>query len=192
MDFKRLFFLLTLATPLAFVSCQQGTPEGAADMEQTSDTEGAMSDMEQTADTEGAVSGMEQSSMEHGEEEHSDHDPKHGGTFFMALDEIHHLEGTLSDPDRFRVYLYDAMTMPLSAEKIKEVSGTVHWGEFPDPPAMPLSAGSEESMLEAKLDRELEFPVTLTLLLRFPGMGADSDPELFTFVFDGYSHAEDH
>ena len=191
MDFKRIFFSMTLATLLAFVSCQQGTPEGAADMEQTSDTEGAVSDMEQTSDTEGAVSGMEQSSMEHGEE-HSDHDPKHGGTFFMALDEIHHLEGTLSDPDRFRVYLYDAMTMPLSADKIKEVSGTVHWGEFPDPPAIPLEVGTELGSVVADLDRELEFPVTLTLLLRFPGMGADSDPELFTFVFDGYSHAEDH
>ena len=73
MDYKRFFFLLTLATLVVFVSCQQGTPEGEAEMEHTSDTEGTMS-------------GMEQSSMEHAEE-HSDHDPKHGGIFFMALDE---------------------------------------------------------------------------------------------------------
>ena len=182
MDYKRLFFLLTLATLLVFVSCQQGgAPEGA-EMEHAADMEDTMGEMDPSAMEEG---------MSH-EGEHSDHDPKHGGIFFMALDEIHHLEGALIEPDWLRVYLYDAMTMPLSADKMGEANGTVHWGEFPDPPAMPLEAGSEEAMLEAKLDRELEFPVTLTLLLRLPGMSADSDPELFTFVFDGYSHAEDH
>ena len=41
--------------------------------------------------------------------------------------------------------------------------------------------------LEAELDRELEFPVTLTLLLRLPETGSGGEPELFTFVFDEYS-----
>jgi hypothetical protein len=191
MDYKRIFFLLTLTALLAFPSCQQGTPEGEAEMEPSADTEDTMSGMGQSSDMEGSMSEMGQSSMDH-EGEHSDHDPKHGGTFFMALDEIHHLEGTLSDQDVFQVYLYDAMTMPLSAEKMGEASGTIHWGEFPDPPGIPLETSSENARLEAKLDRELEFPVTLTLLVRFPGMGADSDPELFTFIFDEYSHAEDH
>ena len=182
MNYTRILFLLMLAAFIGLVSCQQGAPEGEAEMEHAADMGDTMGGMDPSA--------MEED-MGHGEE-HSDHDPKHGGIFFMALDEIHHLEGALTEPDRLRVYLYDAMTMPLSAEKMGEANGTVHWGEFTDPPAIPLEAGSEEAMLEAKLDRELEFPVTLTLLLRFPGMGADSDPELFTFVFDEYSHAEDH
>jgi len=173
MNCKRIFFLLTLTALLAFPSCQQGTPEGEAEMEHSGDMDGAMS-------------GMGQSSMEH-EGEHSDHDPKHGGTFFMALDEIHHLEGTLSDPDVFRVYLYDAMTIPLTSESMGEASGTLHWGEFPDPPGIPLETSTQDALLEARLDREVEFPVTLTLLVRLPGMGADSDPELFTFIFDEYS-----
>ncbi len=155
---------------LLLVSCQEGATPG-------SETGGgAMADMGSTETSEGQGQGMA----------HADHDPKHGGIFFMALDEVHHLEGTLSAPRMFRVYLYDAMTMPLDSESMAQASGTLHWGEFPDPPAIPLKAGNEEEMLMAELDREIEFPLTLTLLLNFPG-AAEGDSELFNFIFDDYS-----
>ena len=160
--------LVAVSVLFLLVSCQEGTSPAA-------DTGGeAMADME----------GME--SQGQGMDEHADHDPKHGGIFFMALDEVHHLEGTLSSPGMFRVYLYDAMTMPLNSEPMMQVSGTVHWGEFPDPPGIPLKAENEEGMLMAELDREIEFPVTLTLLLNFPG-AQDGESELFNFIFDEYS-----
>ena len=117
---------------------------------------------------------------------HEAHDPKHGGIFFMALDEVHHLEGTLTSPGMFGVYLYDAMTMPLNDEKVQEASGTLHWGEFPDPPSIPLKVGHGDGMLMAELDREIEFPLTLTLLVNLPD-APDGESELFNFVFDGYS-----
>ena len=41
-------------------------------------------------------------------------------------------------------------------------------------------------MLMAELDRGIEFPLTLTLLLNFPG-AQDGESELFNFIFDGYS-----
>ncbi|MEE8348523.1 MAG: hypothetical protein V3R94_03065, partial [Acidobacteriota bacterium] len=156
---RRRFFFLALTILLTLGACQQGAPGGEASMDHAADEGNDMSEMEHAAMGD--------------RESHSDHDPRHGGVFFMALDEIHHLEGSLTEPDVFRVYLYDEFTVPLSGEKMKEVSGTVHWGEFPDPPAMTLVAASDEAMMEAKLDRDLEFPVTLTLLLRFPEMGAD-------------------
>ena len=165
-------FIKTLAAVSALVlliSCQEGASPGAEAGGET------MADMEQMADMKGA---------------HEDHDPKHGGIFFMALDEIHHLEGTLSDPGVFHVYLYDEMTMPLNSERMAQASGTLHWGEFPDPPAIPLSVGHGEGALTAELDRAIEFPVTLTLLLNFPG-AAEGDSELFTFIFDEYSHPEE-
>jgi hypothetical protein len=177
MDYKQFFFLLTLTTLMALVSCQQGAPEVEAEMEHSPE----MGDMDHSEDEALAHEGA-----------HRDHDPKHGGIFFMALDGTHHLEGTLIDPDAFRVYVYDDHSMSVGQEKMGEASGTLHWGEFPDPPGIPLGMDSEEAMLEAKLDREVEFPVTLTLMVRFPGMEADSDPELFTFVFDEYSEMASH
>ncbi len=166
---KYKMFLVAVSALLLLVSCQEGASPSADADEET------MVDME----------GME-SSEGQGMDEHSDHDPKHGGIFFMALDEVHHLEGTLSDPGMFRVYLYNAMTMPLDTEKMAQASGTLHWGEFPDPPGIPLEVGHEEGMLMAELDKEIEFPLTLTLLLNFPG-AAEGDSELFNFIFDDYS-----
>ena len=167
-SYSHSLYFVGCSVRVRLVSCQGGTSPGA-------ETGGeAMADME----------GME--SQGQGMEEHSDHETKHGGIFFMALDEVRHLEGTLSSPRMFRVYLYDAMTMPLNDEKVQQASGTLHWGEFPDPPGIPLEVGHEDGMLMAELDREIEFPLTLTLLVNFPD-APGGESELFNFVFDEYS-----
>ena len=119
--------------------------------------------------------------------EHEDHEPKHGGTFFMAMNNHHHLEGVLEAPGIFRLYLYDSYTQPLALDKMKQAGGKVLVGESDDAPEIPLRLSRDGKTLEAALGGKTRLPVTLTLLMRFPGMARDARPELFTFPFREYS-----
>ena len=114
---------------------------------------------------------------------HRDHNPKHGGQFFMSLDKKHHLEGVLLAPGIFRVYLYDQYTKPLKSEQTKQASGTVQVGDSERAAKIVLKRGMNKETLEASLGNEVKFPVVLTLLLHLPGMKPDAKPELFNFKF---------
>ncbi len=116
-----------------------------------------------------------------------DHKPKHGGLFFMSLDNIHHLEGVLVPPGTFRVYLYDEYAKPLKTDQMKLASGTIQIGDSEDAPKIPLGQGKKKETMEASLGGNVKFPVDITLLMHLPGMPPDAKPELFNFTFDKFT-----
>ena len=113
---------------------------------------------------------------------HGDHNPRHGGDFvFMAVDQWHHLEGTLVTPGIFRIYLYDDMARPLAASNL---SGRITIGEGAEPP-IPLVFGkaSDHSAMEAAIPK-VTFPLVLKAFVKFKPTDKE---QVFDFTFNGYS-----
>jgi len=123
---------------------------------------------------------------------HEDHNPKHGGTFFMAMDNKHHLEGTLVAPGIFRVYLYDSYTKPLPPSKMKQAKGSVQVGDAPDAPKLPLQLSKDGKTMEINLGSDLKLPITVTLYMHFPDTPADARAELFTFPLSHFISPHAH
>ena len=121
---------------------------------------------------------------------HGDHNPKHGGIFFMAPDNWHHLEGAYPAAGRFRVYVYDDFSKPLTLEKARKVRGRVVTKETIDPKtgrtrelaSTPLVLARNGAFFEARVDAPL--PAKLTAKIAF----APGDKESrFDFAFPTYT-----
>ena len=115
---------------------------------------------------------------------HGDHNPKHGGLFFMAPDNWHHLEGTYPEPGLFRVHLYDDYTKPMDASEVqgRAVTREVFDSETRQTRELatfPLRPSADGAYLEARIE-ELPLPVTLTAKLRFE---PDGEEARFDFTF---------
>jgi Heavy metal binding domain len=122
---------------------------------------------------------------------HANHNPRHGGLFFMAPDLWHHLEGTYESDEIFRVYLYDDYTRPLSPDLAKQVAGRVVTKEIFDAAtkttkeiaAFPLKLSSDGDYLEARPGR-MKLPAEMTAKVKFKS----GDQEYrFDFTFGEFS-----
>ena len=122
---------------------------------------------------------------------HGDHNPKHGGLFFMAPDQWHHLEGTYPAPGRFRVYVYDDFSRPLPRAQARNVRGRVVTKEATDPKtgstrelaSAPLVLARNGAFFEARIE-PLPLPARLTAKISFTAGGSESR---FDFAFPAYS-----
>jgi hypothetical protein len=122
---------------------------------------------------------------------HGNHNPQHGGLFFMAPDNWHHLEGTYPEPGVFRLYLYDDYSRPLPADRLKQVTGRVVTGSVFDPvsqttrelAAHALAPEGDGNWLEARID-SMPLPARITARIALtPGAGESR----FDFTFSAYS-----
>jgi hypothetical protein len=88
---------------------------------------------------------------------HGNHNPQHGGQFFMAPDNWHHLEGTYPGAGSFRLFVYDDYARALSAAVLGQISARLVAEERYDPATkkttelrvFPLRLSKDGAYLEA-------------------------------------------
>ena len=113
---------------------------------------------------------------------HGDHNPKHGGTFFMVSNNWH-LEVTHPSAAVFRLYIYDNYSKPFSppglAGRIVEVVAAAGKRADVDVPFTRTSRGYYEARVPG-----LAVPATIAAKVRFE----EHDKEYrFDFIFQDYS-----
>lgn len=121
---------------------------------------------------------------------HGNHNPQHGGQFFMAPDNLHHLEGTYPQAQLFRLYIYDDSSRPLAAADLRRVQARVVTRETFDPAtqtttelAFPLRASPNGAYLEVRVD-PLAMPAALTAKVR---VKPDAPEYRFDFTFPAFT-----
>jgi hypothetical protein len=111
---------------------------------------------------------------------HGNHNPQHGGLFFMAPDNWHHLEGTYRSGGVFRMYLYDDFTRPLANDQVRQMTGRVITKGGASFPLVPVQNGR---YLEAKVGK-IAFPAEMAAKVTFK---ASAPEHHFDFAFPEYS-----
>ena len=123
---------------------------------------------------------------------HGDHNPRHGGIFYMAQDQWHHMEGTYPSAGNFRAYFYDNYTQPIDA---KAFTGSVVLQAIDpatkapkDVATFPLRLSRDGKTLEGTLKNDArpskETPTTMVAKVK---MTKDGPEQPFTFAFVEYS-----
>lgn len=111
---------------------------------------------------------------------HMDHEPKHGGTFFMAPDGRHHLEGTL-ERGEFRVFFYDEFTRPVSARGFGARAEIWRVGsDVIRPVGLGVAPGDAFQIVAAP--SEIGFPLRVKLFVDFHDGAGE---QVFDFEFEG-------
>jgi hypothetical protein len=114
---------------------------------------------------------------------HGNHNPQHGGAFFMAPDNWHHLEGAYFTPGTFRLYLYDDFTKPLPVAQVRATTARLILPQAGGAPGKEVPLERNGRFLEAKIGK-LPFPLALQAKVKFQ----DNAPEHhFDFTFENYS-----
>jgi heavy metal-binding protein len=122
---------------------------------------------------------------------HGNHNPQHGGVFFMAPDNWHHLEGTYPRAGVFRLYLYDDYTKPLPRDQVRKTTARLVVRESFDTATRttkelvtaPLVLAPNGRYLEAKIG-DVPLPAQLTAKIKFQPAAAE---HRFDFAFAEYS-----
>lgn len=116
---------------------------------------------------------------------HGDHNPRHGGQFFMADDSWHHLEGTWVRPNILRVYFYNDMTQPLAVTgfSASAAKSNANGKENAAPVSLKPGRTVDRNTLEVAMPGAA-LPAEFTVHVKFK---PDDKERVFNFTFPDYS-----
>jgi len=119
---------------------------------------------------------------------HLDHSPKHGGVFFMAPDQKHHLEGTISEKGEFCIHFYDEYTKPISAERFT-AEATARSAGKDDGKPLTMRLAPDKTILVGQVDPTFRFPLGIKIFIDFKD---GERPQVFDFDFTEASRPPSH
>jgi len=115
---------------------------------------------------------------------HGDHNPVHGGQFFMAEDAWHHVEGTYPSAGLFRVFFYDNFKKPLAGKNFNG-SLDVLDKSGKELATIPLTPSRDGNTLEAKIPPQLAtLPLKAAATIKYDPKAKD---QRFDFTFNELS-----
>ena len=114
---------------------------------------------------------------------HGNHNPQHGGLFFMAADNTHHLEGAYFATGTFRMYFYDEFTKPQTLAAMKSYQATLMVKDPRSGKERPYSLVRSGRYLQAQVGK-VPLPAEMWARVRFTPDGKDNR---FDFTFPAYS-----
>ncbi|MCU1384022.1 MAG: hypothetical protein JWL71_2719 [Acidobacteria bacterium] len=114
---------------------------------------------------------------------HGNHNPQHGGLFFMASDNTHHLEGAYLPTGLFRMYFYDEFTKPQTLAEVKNYAATLMVKDPRSGKETPYSLVRSGRYLQAAIGK-VPLPAEMWAKVKFAPGGKDNR---FDFTFAAYS-----
>ena len=114
---------------------------------------------------------------------HGNHNPQHGGQFFMASDNWHHLEGTYLASGVFRMHVYDDYTRPLPVKDVRAITASVVTKDAKTGTETTISLVRSGQYLQARVGK-LPLPAAMYAKVKFK---SDAPDNRFDFTFDAYS-----
>ena len=114
---------------------------------------------------------------------HGNHNPQHGGLFFMAADNTHHLEGAYLSSGVFRMYFYDAFTKPQPPAEMRSVKAALMVKDAKSGKVQTYALAPGRGYLQAAIGK-LPLPAEMYALVKFTPGGKDNR---FDFTFPAYS-----
>ena len=110
---------------------------------------------------------------------HMTHQSQRGGTFFMAPNKMHHLEGVYSDDCGFQLYLFNAFTEHIHVDRFQAFVHVYPSKEDELDIIRFLSPANEGTVLTAEFGGAVSRPFQVELYVKFP---ESAEPQLFNIL----------